>query len=222
MHKGTKARCFCGSLNPGAICMPPQPPAVAVGKTLAAQTLGRVDAQGTFVHHRATQPMWPAVMILTQHFCLATIAQMISEMRRADRRRTHCRPSSRSLPRLSSRAAGSDRPLHLWLVLAIDLGSAACIHHRVCLIIRLRVSRGFGASLPRGPSTPPLRHSTNGVKTQPSENGGLQAVAHPYSARSSGAGSHRTFYSPPRRTCPAQSCTGPRLRSSRPACSPRP
>ena len=64
-----------------------------------------MDAQGTFVHHRATQPMWPAVMILSQHSWLAMIAQMISGMRRADRRRTHCRPSSRSLPRLSSRAA---------------------------------------------------------------------------------------------------------------------
>ena len=55
------------------------PPAVAVGKTLAAQTLGRVDAQGTFVHHRATQPMWPAVNDPHSTFSgLAMIAQMIS------------------------------------------------------------------------------------------------------------------------------------------------
>ena len=102
MHKGTKARCFCGLLNPplllwvrhsrlkrsrgcaGDVRPPPRN---------AADVAGGNDPHSTF--------SW-----------LAMIAQMISEMRRANRRRTHCRPSSRSLPRLSSRAAGSDRPLH--------------------------------------------------------------------------------------------------------------
>ncbi len=79
------------------------PPAVAVGKTLAAQTLGRMDAQGTFVHHRATQPMWPAVMILTQHSWLVMIAQMIL-------RNAACGQEEDALPAFLKEFAEAEQP----------------------------------------------------------------------------------------------------------------
>ncbi len=53
---------YAGRVLPGTKNdLPAMPEIVERGKDSLAILLGRMDAQGTFVHHRATRPMWPAV-----------------------------------------------------------------------------------------------------------------------------------------------------------------